>query len=117
MKKQKGSSLVEVAVSLALLGILAVGILNALGAATHASLLTQERQFAKNLAETQMELIKQEVFSASYTTAEVPAEHQGYDVEILVHSIEGRDINIQRITVVVQHHEREVLRLEGYKHR
>ena len=117
MKGQRGDSLVEVLVSLALLGILGVGILSALGTGTGALLLADQRQTAKNLAESQMEHVKNELFSSSYTAAPIPAEHSGYDAEIHVHSIPGRDINIQKIVVEVRHHGREVLTLEGYKHR
>ncbi len=117
MKGQRGASLVEVAVSLALLGILAVGLLSALGTGTRALLLTDERQTAKNLAETQLEHVKQLGFESSYDPAPLPDVYTGYTARIEVAGIPDRDSNIQKITVVVDHHEREVLRLEGYKHR
>ncbi len=117
MREQKGVSLIEVAISLAVLGVLAVGILGALGTAATTVFLTDERQTAKNIAESQMEHVKLQPFSTSYEIAEIPAEYPNYNAKIFVDAIPGRDINIQKITVVIEHWDREVLTLEGYKYR
>ena len=117
IRDQRGSSLIEVMLSIALLGILVVGFLSAIGTGSMAIFMTDERQTAKNLAESQMEYIKGLPFSASYSANdEIMAEYPGYSVEIDVKYIAERDENIQEITVIINDADGEpIAQLKGYK--
>ena len=118
IKDQRGFSLIDVMLSIALLGILAVSFLGAIGTGSMVLFMTDERQTAKNLAESQMEYVKNIDYiddADSYEAAEFGDEYAGYSVEIEVEEIAESDENIQKITVIIQYHGEEVTRLEGYK--
>ena len=113
MKDEKGFSLLEVVLSLALLGIIGVCFLGALGTASKVTLTADERQTATNLAETQMEYLKSQGYAANYEPAPIPDIYAGYSVEIETTSLQ--DSNIQKIIVIVGHQNKIPARLEGYK--
>ncbi len=115
MKGEKGFSFAEVAIALAVLGVIAVGFLSGLGTASKGLLTTDERETAKNLAEAQMEYVKSHDWSTSYLKSpDILADYPGYDVEIVTTSME--DGNLQKITVTVSHQSKpEVITLENYK--
>lgn len=114
MKDQKGFSLIEVVIAVALLGIIAAGFLGALGTASKVLFTVDERETAKNLAESQMEYVKEQDYALSYAPA-VPDEYAGYSASIDVGTISSRDGNIQKIIVTIEHHGEQVMTLEGYK--
>lgn len=118
LKNQQGYSLLETVLALALFGIVSVAFLTALSTVWNVLFLTNERETAKNLAESQMEYVENHSFETSYDPDTVPSEFEnaGYVAKILPpENIASRDTNIQLITVIIEHHGREVLRLEGYK--
>ncbi len=116
MKSEKGFSLIEVIVSLALLGIISVGFLSALAVASRATYITEERQTAKNLAESQMEYIKSQSYDTSeYASAPVPAEYGNYTATIGVESLYSQESNIQVVTVTIRHQGKVVKQLDDYK--
>ncbi len=112
-KGEKGFSLVEVTVSLALLGIIGVGFLSALTNAPRVTITMDERQTASNLVETQMEYVRSQGYAASYTPAPIPPNYVGYTVTIDATSLQ--DSNIQKITVTAGHQGNVLVKLEGYK--
>ena len=65
MEKEKGFSLMEVMVAIALMGIVAVAFLGALSTGSKAIFIADERATAESLARTQMEYVK----SQDYITA------------------------------------------------
>ena len=113
MKNEKGFTLIEVLVALALLGIIGVAFLSALATASMGLMITDERETANNLAESQMEYVKDQDYAYSYAPAPIPDEYATYSATIDAESLE--DGNIQKITVTINHQEKEVLTLEGYK--
>jgi prepilin-type N-terminal cleavage/methylation domain-containing protein len=113
MKDEKGFSLIEILVSLALFGIISVGFLSSLGTASAVTITTDKQETARNLAETQMEYVKSQAYATSYATAPIPDEYGGYSATIDVESL--HDSNIQKITVTIERHGEEVTTLEGYK--
>lgn len=113
MRSEQGFALVEVLVSLALLGIVGVGLLSAMGSASRAVVLNDTRVTAKNLAETQMEYIKGLAYAASYVPAPIALDYTGYTAGISVVSLQ--DSSIQKITVTVTRNGSEVTRLEDYR--
>ncbi len=113
IRDEKGFSLLEVTVSLALLGIIGVGFLSALATVSKVTLTTDERQIASNLVETQMEYVKSQGYAASYDPAPIPANYAGYTVSINATSLQ--DSNIQKITVTAGRQNKVPVKLAGYK--
>ena len=116
MKKQKGFAFIEVVISLAILGIVAVGFLGGITTASRGLLITDERETAKNLAEAQMEYVKNLLYSSSYLPSpDILEEYDGYEVSIVTTSVQ-EDGNIQKITITVDHDSKEgIITLENYK--
>ena len=135
MKKEKGFSLVEVIIALALLGIIAVTVLGALSTASKAIFIADERATAESLARTEMEYVKTCTYdyyeggvSPSYEQVDVESPtHPGYFISVEAIPIDpdtgealanpDDDEGIQKIIVTVKHLEKpeEVVKLEGYK--
>jgi len=143
IKNERGFSIVEVLVALALLGIIAVAFLGAMATASKALFIADERATAESLARSQMEYVKSCEYEPyvppppplSYTKGgDESATHPGYFIWIdafPIHPdtgallidpdtgeflIEGdTDKGIQMITVAVSHHGEPVLTLEDYK--
>ena len=116
MKNQRGFTLVEVLVSVAILGFTSVYFLSGLSNASRGGSIIDERETANNLAESQMEYVKDHAYAASYVPSpELSNGYAGYSANISVSTIPARDGNIQKITVIVKHQGKEVARLESYK--
>ncbi len=115
MKNEKGFTLVEVLVAVALLGLISVNFLGGLSVASKGGSIVDERETAKNLAESQMECVKDQAYAASYVPTPIPGEYSGYSANISVSNIASKDGNIQKITVKIAHQGKEAARLESYK--
>lgn len=121
MKNEKGSSLIELAVAMAILGIITVGFFNGLCNASRNLSWTDEKQTAITLAESQIEYVKSlPEFASTYSPAVSTDEYPGYSVEIYGDNLTSRDTNIQKIRVIVSHQGRPIINafnstLEGYK--
>ena len=111
-KGEKGFSLLETVIALALLGIIGVAFLSGLATTSRARTTADERSGAKILVETYMENVKKMEYSSSYNIT-APDEFAGYSVNLTVEN--ERNMDIQRLTVTVWHHGRNVLALESYK--
>ena len=139
MKSEKGFSLAEVMISIALLGIVSVAFLSAIGTASKAVLLADEQASAESLARSEMEYVKSQEYSVaspdpwSYElpagtspTGEFPswwndypsALAEGYESYIVIVNAEplyDTDNGIQKITVVVEREDKQVVTLESYR--
>jgi prepilin-type N-terminal cleavage/methylation domain-containing protein len=109
MKNQGGFSLIEVLLSLALIGIVVTGILSALATSSRATLTNDVQTTAQNLAEGQIEYMRSQSYSSEYppeyqVLADVPA---GYNVNCTAIRLDpegdgsGDDDGLQKITVTV----------------
>ena len=119
VKNEKGFFLVEALISIAVIAIIAVVFLSSLSSTSKVLFIADERETAMNLAQSQLEYIQQQDYADSYTAAAIPGEYAGYTVAPPTVQNLG-DGNIQKISIIVSHHGREVLTstgstLEGYK--
>ncbi len=112
MKLEKGSSLIEVIVALALLGIISVLFLGGVVNSSNARVIADERASAKILAESVIDSIKKMSYDTSYNVT-VPSEFSTYSADVAVESMANG--NIQKLVIVISHLDREVLTLEDYK--
>jgi prepilin-type N-terminal cleavage/methylation domain-containing protein len=107
MGKRKGLTLIEVLIALAILGIVSVGITLGLRNAINGAASTDSRETAKNIAETQMEYIKQSKYSTEYslyTPTPLPDYWNHYVTNIAIDRVEGNpNVNIQKITITVSY--------------
>jgi len=113
MKSERGTSLIETLVALALLGIIGVAFLSALATSSNARLIADEHASARILAESHIEDIKKQTYAFSYDPMPVPVEYPGYSAVIDIDNL--RNGNIQKITVTIRHHDRDIETLESYK--
>ena len=133
MKSEKGFTLVEVTMGLALLGVIAVALLGALANSSKALIVADERATTESLARSEMEYIK----SANYTydgwsyllpgnppswdTGHVlPTGYDGYTANVTAEPLHSPDDGIQKIAIVISHQGKEIITsgnstLEDYK--
>lgn len=99
MENEKGFSLIEILISLAILGIIAVGLLTSLGMATKVLMSTDEGETARDLAVAEMEYIKRLRFEPDATS--YPASSSGVRNEVTYP--DPGNLNKQLITVSVDY--------------
>ena len=144
IKDERGVGLIEVLVALAILGIVAAAFLSGLATASKAIFIADERTTAESLARSQMEHIKNQIYSTinvdwDYTVSDsgrssadppdwwdtgspgnppfLASNYAGYSVEAIADE-DDANVGIQKITVTVIHNtnnDKEVITLEDYK--
>jgi len=115
MDGQDGVGLVEVLVAVAILGVTLVAFLTAISTGSLGVATTEERVTAENLARSQLEYTKSQVYlaaPASYATVTPPT---GYAVSADGASIPEGNSAIQKITVTVTRNGETLLTVEDYK--
>ena len=129
---QRGFSLIEILVALALLSIISVAFLRGLFTTSQAVAVSQESVVAESLARSQVELIKAQDYvlvdvydpddpDNCYEQIDVPAglAGAGYSVEIntpvSISVTENQTIELQSIAVAVKRHGEGMFTLSVYK--
>ena len=111
-EKEKGMTLLETAIALALLGMVSTAIFFGLATTSKAVFLANERTTALSLAQSRTESV-----NTLYPLPDgiyddpAPVPYENYDVEIYADAPYG---GIQKITVTVIHHGTPVYTLESY---
>ena len=113
VSSEKGNTLVEAVVALALIGIIGVCFLSAVATSSSSRIIADELTSGRILAESQMEEIRKRSYALTYDPAPIPDEYAGYSALIDVDPF--RNGSIQKITVTITHHGKEVASLESYK--
>jgi len=118
--RESGVTFLETVVALAILGVIAVTFLNGLTTASKSTFIADEQTTAESLAQSQIEWVKNADYSynaTTYSPAAMPAgkDYINYSVLIMASPLHDPDDGIQKIIVAVQHSDKGVIKLEGYK--
>jgi len=110
---QRGYTLVEVVVAVAIVGIVAVAFLSALTSGYLALVLADENTVAESLTRTEFERIRE----AAYPVApyDRPDALPGYDISVLAANVDESASPIQLVTVEVRHDGELLLTTSSYK--
>jgi len=123
-KKLKGNetgvTLIETVVALAILSLIAVAFASGLATAAKATIIADEQATAESLARSQIEYVKalDYVYDATeYSPAPIPdgEDYSGYSAMIDAEPLHDTDDGIQKIAVTIEHNDKQVITLEGYK--
>ncbi len=117
---ESGVTFIETVVALALLAAIAVAFLSGLATTSKAAIIADEQNTAESLAQSQMEWAKKADYvygTTGYSLATIPGgkDYIGYSATITTEPLHNPDDGIQKIIVTVEHYDKEVLKLEGYK--
>jgi len=124
MRNQEGCSLLEVLLSLALIGIVVAGILSALSTSSRATITNDVQTTAQNLAEGQIEYVWNQQYDGTnnppqyQVLADVPA---GYSVNCTAVRLDPEedgsddDDGLQRITVTINFNNLTATSIEAYR--
>lgn len=129
LKKERGFTLIEILVAILLLGIIGVAFFGGLSTASRVIILGDERATSESLARTEMEYVRnQDYYLAPWSyeipdtdppdwdlTHTLPAGYSGYYVTVTAETLSGPDNGIQKITIIVEHPDKEVIKLVSYK--
>ena len=132
-KNEKGFSLIEVLVALAILGLVAVAFLGGLATANKAMFIADKRATAESLARTEMEYVKNQDYITAPWDYELPSSppswdldhdlpegYNGYTAIVNAELLHDTDDGIQKIIITVKHGTeagtaKEVITIEDYK--
>jgi prepilin-type N-terminal cleavage/methylation domain-containing protein len=138
-----GFTLIEVLITLVLVGIIAIALLSALSTASMALITADERATAESLARSQMEYVKNQQYEyapdagvATYQKITgIPEDYTVWSINRNGQIVNGgsdddvigipwdsqtnqpldEDNGLQKIKLVIKHHNEAVITLEGYK--
>jgi prepilin-type N-terminal cleavage/methylation domain-containing protein len=131
MEKEKGFSLLEVMLAIALMGIVAVAFLGALATGSKAIFIADERATAESLARTEMEYIKNCNYADLPTSMPwsyelpsnpplwdgghtLPPGYDGYSLEVSGNIFDADGEGIQKITIIVYHNNKPIITSGDY---
>ena len=120
VRKERGMTLVETIVALAILGTIVLVFLGGIIGSTKAAGILDEKATAESLAQSQMEYVQNTAYAAGatqYTAASIPSisDYSGYSANITVAPVHATDDGIQLVTVSIQRSGKSVATLVGYK--
>ena len=78
VRDEKGFTLIEILIVVAMTGIMVAGVLMVIGTSTKILIKTKNQETAKDIAATEMEYIRSQSFSGSYTLPALPAIYSNF---------------------------------------
>ncbi len=113
-RRESGATLLETVVALAILATIVVVFLGGMIGTSKAAFLADEQTTAESLAQSQMEWIQSANYTSQYSPAPLPSgtDNITYSANITAVAL---NTGIQKITVIIQHSGKSVVKLEGYK--
>lgn len=118
LRCQRGDSLAEVLVAVAILGVIAVAFLSAMVTAYHGVIVADQKTMAESLTRTEIERIR----NGAYPVGDYSISVYGYDVSVDAEYIDPATydgtvdpLGMQRITVIVSQQGEVVLITESTK--
>lgn len=117
LTNEKGFSLIEVVVALAILGIIGAAFLGGLATASRSIYIADERATAENLARSQMEHVKEQSYlsGGGYEIVDLSTYPASYSVSVASNPLAGALGGIQEITVTVNNDGNPIITLVDYK--
>ena len=116
LSSEKGASLVEALIAVAIVAIAVIPFLAAFSTGSLAVGKADRQVTAENLGRSQMEYTKSQSYAVAPASYDIitplPAS---YSVSSDATAVSGRDANIQKITVTVQHDGKVLVVLEDFK--
>jgi type II secretory pathway pseudopilin PulG len=114
-KNEKGITLAESAVTVAIVGVVLVTFASALSTGTIAVGESDQQVAMQSLARTQMEYIKGYPYDSGATTYPAVDTTDNYSISVGVTSIPDTDANIQKVTANISRNGQLLLTVEDYK--
>ena len=116
LKAQQGIALVEALIAVAILSILGIAYLSVVSTSAISTRNLEKHVTADILVRSQLEHTKNETYLIAPASYPIMTPVQsGYVVTSLATAVEGRDTNIQLVTVSVVHGGQTVSSLQSYK--
>jgi len=112
---QKGTTLIEVLIAIAILGVISVPFLTALSTSSRALIIADERTTTESLIRSQIEYVRSQEYDANGTYAEIADVPVGYNVSLS--NFTNLEDGLQKITITVWRDGEVVLITSTYKAR
>jgi prepilin-type N-terminal cleavage/methylation domain-containing protein len=126
--RQRGFSLIEVAIATALIGLVGVGFLAGIADTTRGTGLSDEHTMAESLARSEMEYVRQSIYVLASWSYELPlgspswdnghaltSGYEGFSLRVSASPLHVIDDGIQAINITVIRDSQTVFTLRGYK--
>jgi prepilin-type N-terminal cleavage/methylation domain-containing protein len=114
-KDEKGLTLVESLVAIAIVGVVLVAFTVALSTGVLAVSENDQEVTVQSLARTQLEYIKGYPYDSEATTYPTVDTSDNYSISVAVASVPDTDANIQKITANISRDGQVLLTVEDYK--
>ena len=119
-RRETGLTLLETAIALAIIGVVAVAFLTGVTTSSRVTYIADGQATAESLARSQMEWAKNASYSynaTSYAIAPMPSgkDYIDYSANITAEPLHDPDDGIQKITVTIAHSGKTLFKLENYK--
>lgn len=118
-QKEKGITLLETLVALAIVGVVAVTFLGGVGTATKATVISNEQATAESLVRSEIEYVRKCAYqydASVYAVDPALTIPQGWAVPPpVVELVHATDDGIQKVTVTAEHNGDTILSVAMYK--